>query len=217
MKAIKSLLIIAALILVTSQGIFSQDVKGEGDYRFTVKTNPLSALGGPFWVVVVPITGEYKALFEAAIGDKSSVQFGAGYIGPSLILNLDELSAEGGEVTGIKTSGVRVNGMFKHFISRDLKAPEGFYVGPHVSYATATLKSKDNSDDKIGATKLNINAVIGYQMITSGGFTLDIFTGMGFASKKWEISSATSEFDTELFKDKSSVGIPFGVTFGYAF
>lgn len=217
MKKIKCLLVIAALSLAFSQGISAQDAAGSGDYRFTVKTNPLSALGGPFWVIVVPITGEYKALFEAAIGDKSSVQFGAGYIGPSLILNLDELSAEGGEITGIKTSGVRVNGMFKHFISRDLKAPEGFYIGPHVSFATATLKSKDDENDKISATKLNINAVIGYQLITSGGFTLDIFTGMGFASKNWEISSATSEFDTDVFKDKSSVGIPFGVTFGYAF
>ena len=215
MKKCIYILIIGFSFLFIAPHVSAQDTSAEKDFKFTIKTNPLAALGGPFWVLIVPITGEYKVLFEAKISDKSSLQLGAGYLGPSLLINLDDLSSEPGEINAIKTSGFRGQLMYKQFLSRDLSAPEGFYLGPHLSYATATIKNKDNPDDNIGATKLNINAVIGYQMITSGGFTLDVFTGMGFVSKKWDISGST--FDVEEFSNKNTVNIPFGLSFGYAF
>ncbi len=219
MKKNVLLLVLLFLLLFAASPAYSQDVAPEKEYNFTIKTNPLSALGGPFWVVVVPVTGEFKVLFEAAVSEKSSVQLGAGYLGPSILLNLDDLTSdeEDGEISGLKTNGYRVQGMYRFYISRDLQAPEGFYVGPHVSYAAAKIASKDNADDNIQATKLNLNAVFGYQLITSGGFTLDIYTGMGFVSRKWEFSGTDSDFDADEFKDKASVSIPLGFTFGYAF
>ncbi len=60
---------------------------------------------------------------------------------------------------------------YKFFLTKE-NAPEGFYVGPHISYATATIKNKDNPVDFIDATKINFNVLFGYQLITSGGFTL---------------------------------------------
>lgn len=217
MKRIKFLLIPGIVLLLTTYPGFAQLVEAEKDFRFTIKTNPLSALGGPFWVVIIPLTGEYKVLFEAKVSNKSSIQVGAGYIGPSVLLNLDEITSNEneGEVTGVKTSGFRVQGMYKVFLSRDLSAPEGFYVGPHVSFATAKITSKEDEVNNIKATKLNINGVFGYQLITSGGFTLDIYTGLGFVSRKWEISG--TDWDTDSFKDRASVNVPFGFTFGYAF
>lgn len=196
----------------------AQSTGNDGDFRFTIKTNPLSALGGPFWLAIVPLTGEYKVLFEAVVTEKTSFQIGAGYIGPSVLLNLDDLSSEeGDDISGVKTSGFRGQAMYKLFISRDLSAPEGFYVGPHFSYATAEIKNKANADESLKGTKININGVFGYQLITSGGFTLDIFTGMGFVSRKWEISGTNWDEDQKAFEDKASINVPFGFTFGYAF
>lgn len=217
MKKIKYLTILTLLISFISVPVFSQQASGEKDFKFTVKTNPLSALGGPFWVIVVPLTGEYKALFETAVSEKSSVQLGVGFIGPSVLVNLDDLTSdeETTEIEGLKTSGFRFQGWYRYFLSRDLSAPEGFYVGPHVSYASANIKNKGDETQSIGATKFNINGVFGYQLITSGGFTLDIFTGMGFVSRKWEITG--TDWDTDSFKDRASVNIPFGFSFGYAF
>jgi hypothetical protein len=217
MKKTSLLIIIGLALMLTAVPVSAQGAGGEKEYNFTIKTNPLAALGGPFWVVVIPITGEYKVLFEAAVSEKSSIQIGASYIGPSILLNLDELTDSDEGISGISTNGFRGQGMFKYFISRDLSAPEGFYLGPHVSYATATLKSKDNTDDRIKATKVNLNAVIGYQLITSGGFALDIYTGMGFVSRKWDLSTTESGFDSDVFKNRTSVTIPFGLSFGYAF
>jgi hypothetical protein len=215
MRKMKYILIFGFALLLMASTVAAQETGTGKNFKFTIKTNPLSALGGPFWVAVIPITGEYKLLFETALTQKMSGQIGLGYIGPSVLINLDDLTSTGSSVSGIKTSGVRVQGMLKFFLSRDLPAPKGFYVGPHLSYATASLKSKDNPTDKISAQKINVNGVIGYQMITSGGFCLDIYTGMGFVSRKWTVSGST--FDVTTFKDKSSVSIPFGMSFGYAF
>lgn len=218
MKKLSCLLVISTSLLLLSSPAQAQGSGEEKDYRFVIKTNPLSALGGPFWLAIIPLTGEYKVLFEAAVSEKSSFQIGAGYIGPSVLLNLDELldnESETGEIEGVKTSGFRVQGIYKFYISRDLNAPEGFYVGPHVSYATAQIKNKADAASKISATKLNINGVFGYQLITSGGFTLDIYTGMGFVSRKYELTG--TDWDQDTFKDRASVSVPFGFSFGYAF
>ena len=208
-------MIIGLALLLVASPVSAQGTEAGKDFKFTIKTNPIAALGGPFWVVIIPVTGEYKVLFEAAVSKKSSIQLGVGYLGPSILINLDDLTTTEGSVSGIKTSGFRIQGMYKIFLSRDLSAPEGFYVGPHLSYASAEIKNKEDASDKISATKFNINGIVGYQLITKGGFTLDIFTGMGFVSRKWKISG--TDFDLDTFKDKASVSIPFGVSFGYAF
>jgi hypothetical protein len=209
MKNLLKTVLVIISVLVISAPAMSQD------YKMTIKTNPLAALGGPFWVVVVPVTGEYKVLFETVTSAKQSLQIGVSYIGPSLLLNLDELTNEGEEISGITTSGVRGQLMYKFFISSDLAAPEGFYLAPHFSYATAKIANKDNVDEYIKGTKININGVIGYQMITSGGFALDLYSGLGFVSRKWLAGGEETIFD--LGADKASVNVAFGFSFGYAF
>lgn len=211
-----SFLFAILILLISGQTAFPQESGSEREYKFTLKTNPLAALGGPFWVVVIPVTGEYKVYFETAITGKTSFQLGASYIGPSVLINLDELTKSGdGKISGVKTNGFRVQGTYKIFISRDLKAPEGFYLGPNFSYATASVTSRDNSADKVNGYKINVNGIIGYQLITSGGFTLDIFTGLGFVSRKFDVSG--ENFDPAEFKTKNSVSVPLGMAFGYAF
>jgi hypothetical protein len=217
MKKSKLLLIIGLLLLLTTSiGLAQGGTSTAKDYKYTVKINPLAALGGPFWVVVIPVTGEYKALFEARIAKQMSFQLGGSYIGPSVLLNLDKIATDTSNIASIHTSGFKVSGMFKYFLSRDLPAPKGFYLAPQISYAKASIAEKNNTANKVGAQKLNINACIGYQLITSGGFCLDIFTGMGYVSRKWDYQGTTSG-DLDLGKNRSGVSIPLGFSFGYAF
>ena len=215
MKKTKILFIIGFALLMIANPVLSQQASDAKEFKFTIKTNPLSALGGPFWVIIVPVTGEYKVLFEAAVSDKSSFQLGLGYLGPSALINLDDISSDPGSVSGINTNGFRVQGMYKIFVSRDLSAPEGFYLGPHLSYAQAKIENKSDASAYLSGKKFNVNGVIGYQMITAGGFTLDLYTGMGLVSRKWNVSG--QDFDIEEFKDKTTISIPFSITFGYAF
>ncbi len=214
MKKLRNLIILVVVLVLTAGNILAQE---ESSPRFVVKTNPMAALGGPIWISIIPITGEYKVLFEARTLEKQSVTVGVSALGPSLLLNLDEITSSTSDVSGINTAGFRVQGTYKLFISRNTSAPEGFYVGPNVSYAMANITSKDVSTDKIQATKLNFNGLIGYQLITDGGFALDIYTGLGLKSIKWsyEGNSAT-EFDLGV-ANKNSPSVAFGMAFGYAF
>ena len=217
MKTLKYLLITGLILFfTTSSGLAQGGTSTSKDYKYTVKINPMAALGGPFWVIVVPVTGEYKALFEAKVAQKMSLQLGVSYIGPSVLLNLDKLSTDTASITGIHTSGFRVSGMVKYFLSRDLPAPKGFYLAPQISYARATIADKLEASNKVNAQKLNINACIGYQLITEGGLCLDIFTGMGYVSRKWDYQGDTSG-ELDLGTNKSGVSIPLGISFGYAF
>ncbi|MFP4489182.1 MAG: hypothetical protein ACLFN1_07745 [Bacteroidales bacterium] len=215
MKAIRKILLMIIIAMLGASAIMAQTE--DDSYRFAIRTNPLAALGGPFWVTVIPVTGEYKLLFEAQTMPKQSITLGASYLGPSLLLNLDELTNEGEEVSGVKTSGFRGQLIYKFFLSRDIEAPEGLYVGPHFSYASASIASKDNTDNKINMTKMNINGIIGYQLISSGGFALDIFTGLGVKSSKWTPEGNSEEVFDVPFQDKASASVAFGFSFGYAF
>jgi hypothetical protein len=204
-KILTALLVIIVFVCQPSK---AQESK---DFRFTIKTNPLAALGGPIFITVLPITGEYKILFEARTAKKQSIEAGVSYLGPSLLLNLDEITDS---TTSINTNGFRIQAAYKIFVTQT-SAPNGFYVGPHFSYATATLKNKQDPADYIDATKINFNILIGYQLITPGGFTLNIYTGLGYKLRDYDIPNE-SDFDFEEIP-RGAPSVPFGVSFGFAF
>jgi len=216
MKKLVNILIVGFAFLMIASPVSAQDSGSAKDVRFTIKTNPLSALGGPLFVLwVVPITAEYKVYFEARTLASQSVQIGLGYLGSSpLVVSMGDL---GGDTT-ISSSGIHAQLWYKFFITGD-NAPGGFYVGPHISYATAKLKNNKIPDEFFKASKLNINFAFGYQVITKGGFALDIYTGLGIKNKKFDTSSLSTNktFSDWKLNNKTSIGVPFGFSFGYAF
>ena len=216
MKNFICILIVGFALLIIAPPVLSQETVAARDVRFTIKTNPLSALGGPLFVLwVVPITAEYKVYFEAKTSGSQSVQIGLGYLGSSpLVASMGDL---GGDTT-IGSSGIHAQLWYKFFLTGD-KAPGGFYIGPHFSYATAKLKNNMRPDEYFKASKLNVNVAFGYQVITKGGFALDIYTGLGVKNKKFDTSSFTTNqtFDEWKLTNKTTIGVPFGFSFGFAF
>lgn len=213
----KILYIMLVAILLVSQRGRAQD---EIIPRFTIKTNPLAAMGGPLWLTVVPLTGEYKVLFEAKTANKQSIEVGGSFLGPSVLLNLDRITSDEDSISGIRTRGFRAQLGYKFFLSRDEAAPEGFFVGPHVSYAAARLENKDNVENYIEASKFNASVLIGYQMITTGGFTLNIYTGLGFKHREYNIpegEEGDGVWDLSDAGNANAPAVPFGFSFGYAF
>ena len=97
-----------------------------------------------------------------------------------------------------------------------MEAPEGFYIGPHVSYAQASIVSNANEMDKVQAVKMNFNGIIGYQLISSGGFALDLYAGLGFKTLNWNFSGNSGNI-FDLGTDKAVPAVAFGFNFGYAF
>jgi len=215
MKRVTYILIIGfAFLFIASRG-FSQEAAKAKDFKFTIKTNPLSALGGPLWAIVIPITAEYKVYFEAKTAPKQSVQIGLGYLGTSPLVK--SMSDIGGD-TSISSSGFHGQIWYKFFLTSD-KSPAGFYIGPHFSYATAKIKNTMDPSNYMTASKINVHCVFGYQIITKGGFALDIFTGIGLKNRTYNFSNTeTNNVFSDLdIKNKTTVSVPFGVSFGYAF
>lgn len=185
------------------------------DFRYTVKTNPLAVLGSPFWFIVIPVTGEYRVLFEAQTTPKQSLQIGLGYVGPSSLVNLEKLSDS---IASIGVSGFRGQLTYKFFVTKN-GAPEGLYLAPYVSYATVKIKSKANTANYLKGTKINYAGIIGYQLISDGGFCLDIYTGLGIKDRTWSVGAEafSQEWNADFLKGVSGVSVSFGFNFGYAF
>jgi hypothetical protein len=214
MKKINIILLALLTVLLIPQESYAQQESKSP--TMVLKTNPMAALGGPIWVLIVPITGEYRLMYEIKTTAKQSAMVSGSYLGPSLILNLDQITSDTANIDGINTSGFRLQGAYKFYLSRDTEAPEGLYLAPHVSYAKATIESVANPADKAEAVKMNFSGLIGYQLISSGGFALDLYTGLGFKVIDWEFTGNSSDI-FELGTDRAVPSVAFGVNFGYAF
>jgi hypothetical protein len=206
-------IIALVLLCIVGQTTTNAQSQTEKKFRFDFKTNPLAALGGPLWVTVVPITGEYKLLFEAKMNRKQTIEAGMSYLGPSAFINLDKIT-ENDSVSGVHTSGFRAQIAYKFFITQN-EAPEGFYVAPHFSYAKARIEDKDNTSDYIEASKLNIDVLFGYQVVTAGGFVFNMYTGLGFKQRDYDFP-ADSDFDFDA-KNDGRPNVTMGFSFGFAF
>jgi len=219
MKKLTFLLVIGLVIMVSGNRTFAQDLSLDKDYRFTVKTNPLSVMGGPLYALwVIPLTNEYKVSFEAQTMSKQSVQIGLGYLGTSPLIKTIQNMAETDNDTTVTSGGFHGQLWYKFFLTGD-DAPAGFYIGPHFSYAWAKMTSSADDSQYGTASKMNINVLLGYQVITKGGFALDIYTGFGVKNKAYDTPGGEMEtwLDDLNLTNKFTVGIPLGLTFGYAF
>ena len=212
MKTLKYLLIIGIVFLLAAPRVVSQDNSAAKDIRFTIKTNPLSAMGGPLFIAwIVPLTAEYKVYFEAKTTERQSIQLGLGYLGSSpLVASIGDLGSD----TTIISSGFHGQLWYKFFMTSD-KAPGGFYVGPHISYAAAKIKNNKEPDKYFDASKLTITCDLGYQIITKGHFALDIYTGLGLKMKSYDVNGF--ELSDWKLLNKTTVSVPLGFSFGYAF
>jgi len=217
MKKVTYLLIIGFVILISGTNAYAQETSSGKDYRFTLKTNPLTVLGGPLYALwVVPLTNEYKVNFEVQTMSKQSIQIGLGYLGTSpLITNLMNMRDAANDTT-VNSSGFHGQLWYKFFLTGD-DAPAGFYMGPHFSYAWAKMKNNMDHSQYVTASKLNINLVMGYQVITKGGFALDIYTGLGVKNKTFESNEMGNWLNDLNLINKFTISVPFGFTFGYAF
>jgi hypothetical protein len=219
MKKVTILLVIGLVILISGNRTYAQETSSAKDYRFTVKTNPLSVLGGPLYALwIIPLTNEYKVYFEAQTTAKQSIQLGLGYLGTSPLIKTFQNMAETDNDTTVNSGGFHGQLWYTFFLTGD-DAPSGFYIGPHVSYAWAKMKNSVDNSQYVSASKLNMHVAMGYQVITKGGFALDIFTGVGVKKKAFDTPGGEMEqwLDDLKLTNKFTVSVPFGFSFGYAF
>lgn len=129
--------------------VMAQD-SNDSNGQSIIKTNPLGLAFG-----IINLT------YERALSQSTSFQI------KGMFFN---------KLLGTEVSGVGVEGGFRYYITNSTKpAPEGFYVGPAISYSSITEKSTDVSVSTVG-----IGAIIGYQWIFDSRVALDLGIGPSY-------------------------------------
>ena len=148
--------------------------------RLVVKIDPTLWLVGP-----IPGAGDYRVSVELAMGAKSSIQIGVSYLTKSIsTLLLDAAAAVNSSYT---INGFRFQFAYKFYpFWKYRTAPEGFFVGPHLSYAKAYFHDPQSSPkyNTFSATYSNVALLWGYQFIANETFVIEIFQGLGYRDNR---------------------------------
>lgn len=162
------------------------------EYRVLAKTNPLAIIWGP-----IPLTSEYRVMGEFVIDRNISTQVGFSGLLKSPILTLIEDSTRQDYELPLVVNGFRFQASGKYYLNsllhkwrlgRDMPAPEGFYIGPHVSYSTARFTDRywRNYDVYLRISHFNVNLMGGYQYLLGHGLVLDLFVAGGYKRNWWQ-------------------------------
>ena len=225
-------LVIIITILLTAFFANAQDALSKLDsaklqnphiYTAVIKTNPLTILWGE-----IPMTSEYRLCFETVTARNQSAQIDISYLGTNLIIkSLEEQLLKRSDIQ-IVAQGYRLQARYKFFVLDHISSffdnnysPEGWYIGPHISYATAVISDREflYYDYYIRGTHLNMNIIMGRQRFR-GNFTYDFFFGLGYKNNFWierentQVSSTKMDFGQFY---NSHIHIVLGINAGFGF
>lgn len=145
-----------------------------------IKTNPLGLAFGNF-----------NAIYEKALNEKSSISVGASYLYSFL---------------GTDVTGFGFNGEWRYYITNEKKpAPEGFYAGPSLGFRNFSVRDEDGSVSVVG-----IGGTVGYQWVWDSGVTLDLGAGPQYSIIVAEGDDTTEDFSGFLPRLFFAVGYAFG-------
>jgi len=136
-----------AIALCVTYTASAQNVEYEGNLPNVLKINPISLAFGNF-----------NLSYQRALNNASAIQVGANYWY---------------RLFGTDVSGFGIRGGYQFFITNRAKAaPEGFYIGPQLSFNGFSVSETDES-----VTSVGIGLLLGYQWVWDSGVTLDLGAG----------------------------------------
>ncbi|MBS0000948.1 MAG: DUF3575 domain-containing protein [Cyclobacteriaceae bacterium] len=102
--------------------------------------------------------GNFNLAYQRALSNSSAIQIGANYWY---------------RIFGANVSGIGTRAGYQFFLtSRTKSAPEGFYIGPQVSFNSINEKETD-----VSLTAFGVGVMLGYQWVWDSGLCLDLGIG----------------------------------------
>lgn len=147
-------------------------------YRSTTKFGIASLFWGH-----VPYTSEYKVLHDFVNGPYASTQVGFSLFSGGPFLRSQNNSSPPSQGDKYTMFGYRIQATQKFYFTKSKYAPEGWYIGPHFSYASCRFSTKNLSAAGyfIRLQQINACGVIGVQHIYNKT-VFDFYTGLGYKS-----------------------------------
>lgn len=141
----RSFFVLCLTLAIVFQSYAQDDV--EENLPNVIKLNPISLAFGNF-----------NMSYQRALGKSHAIQIGANYWY---------------KILGVEVNGFGIRGAYQFFLTGRTKyAPEGFYIGPQVSYNTLDVTEEDNKVSAFG-----IGVMLGYQWVWKSGLCLDLGIG----------------------------------------
>lgn len=137
-----------------------------------------------------PLTSEIRLGYEVPVSPKTSVNLGLSYLTKNILFELmstgeDTLSRD---IRNLSIKGLRVQAGYRFYLSKKKLAPNGFFVGPHASYAYARLGLKTGGPGYyLNFINWNISCLFGVHKIFANTVSLELITGLGYRSNTMEI------------------------------
>ena len=173
------------VVLIMSSFVSAQDFDFEPDidvkpsYSMIVKVSPQHFFWGG-----INMTGEYGFYAERQITNKSSLQAGLAFVGKGLmLLSMEADTAINTQSSGLGMKGFRIQGSYRFYLNRKDRN-NGLYVAPHLSFASAKMYDKLNSNNFYQIIHTDLSLIAGYRW-QFGNFSMETYAGGGLRNKKW--------------------------------
>ena len=177
----------------------------------------------------IPLTAEYRLVYEAPTGPYESLQISISYLarGPLALAILNSDTSNGGTSAAqkklnseLRFTGFRAQIMYRFFVLKIRSSPQGFYVGPHASYSYLKIYRPSNKDLFLQWVFMNASIQAGFQGVISHCFAIDFFTGLGYKynySEEHHPNGGTITAPISIIPKLDHVKFTLGMNFGYAF
>lgn len=141
-----------------------------------VKFSPIPLLFGQ-----INFCGELRVTYERMLTHNQSLSLGVSYNYPSLPLMITTSMSQSGNIfKGLSVYGARGTIAYRFYPLKSREAPEGFFVGPLVSYNFVQIREKNGSGSFVNINYFNANAVCGYQVEFGKGVMMEFVGGLGY-------------------------------------
>ncbi|MCF8332163.1 MAG: hypothetical protein K9H84_06900 [Bacteroidales bacterium] len=183
-----------------------------GYYRYSMlKFNPLPVLHGH-----IPMSSEYRLIYETSFGPSHSINFGAAYMGKNTIIPDAILTDYITDPDNTEAKGFRLIANYRYIYSKNDCAPSGMYLGPEISFAKMDFEQMQPGDQNNKALVEHFYAILkwGYQGRISGNFYFDLYAGAGYKNNSYSNNLSGTQY--KVFEGKSLIyDFPLKLSLGF--
>lgn len=171
--------------------LFSQTQEDDAYFKEKVEMPPYQTFlkSNPFVMLVgaIPLTAEFRIVGEQMVARSQASQVGISYLAKGIPLYMVEDSSNG--AVKFVVNGFRIQYTHKFYVGKNRNPYEanGWYIGPHFSYATSRFSNRraNTHDMFIRITHMNANIFMGYQALVKKRHCFDFFFGLGVKDNGW--------------------------------
>lgn len=188
--------------------------------KSVLKTGAFCSLWGS-----IPLTSEYRLVYEIPTSSQSSAQIGISYLGKNFWLwpMMDTILQANPQASQITVNGFRFQMAFKYYFVKGQLAPEGLYIGPFLSYSMATVGTTYSNlyQSYLKAVFMNANLILGYQYIYLDNIAFDFYVGLGYKQNslvEYQSGQLIKRYDLSEYQIfPTPVKVVMGLNVGIAF